>query len=238
MKQLIEASAKMLRLCITDDPPIAFCIDQHSTVIYSRILELQAEQCDAIYILCDEGLYRPAHSILRSILENMATLIWVSLDTERYGKLFDEGKQPNTREILKRIGWEQEYDRTFKPLSSFVHADLSNAEMYKNYDFGEGGLCPEVEPDAEYYIIETPNGYLPLGVKSMSQEEAKTLYEPFLAIKVFDLTIAGLERLHGAESPNLDWWPDETIPIFINACAKDKKLSELMLWSIQKRLFE
>jgi hypothetical protein len=102
--EIIEASAKMLRLCLYDDLPSPFDRDIRYAMVFQRVIEIQAEQCDSVSELYQRGLFRPAYAILRSILEGMATLLWISLKIDRYCILFEERKQPNTKEILKRIG--------------------------------------------------------------------------------------------------------------------------------------
>jgi len=134
--EIIEASTKMLRLCLYDDIPPPFDKDSRYAMVFQRVIEIQAEQCDSISELFKRGLFRPAYAILRSILEGMATLVWMSLKIDSYCILFEEGKQPNTKEILKRIGWEDEYERTFQYLSGFVHIDMDSAEFYRNYELG------------------------------------------------------------------------------------------------------
>jgi hypothetical protein len=180
--ELIDASAKMLRSCLNDHTPSPFNQDNHYEIVYQRVLEVQAEQCDAIHSLYNVGLFRPAYAILRAILEAMGTLVWLSLDINRYCILFEEGKQPNTKEILRRIGWEDEYDRTFRYLSGFVHIDLDNAEFYRNYEIGgdPSEPFPEILPDVEYYLINTAEGPRPLSIRLMSKDEAAQEYGPYL----------------------------------------------------------
>src|SRR5450759_2140356 len=130
-QELIHASSETLLHCAAGEPPSQFSTEQHYEIVYTRVLEIIAEQCDAISVLCENGLFRPAHAILRSILENIATLIWVGLDVAQFGQILEDDKRSqhlNKRDILKKIGWEQKYDRSFKVLSSFVHASMTNAD--------------------------------------------------------------------------------------------------------------
>ena len=162
--ELIDAARNLFQQCLDDSPPDVFLEDyefeHHVELIFRRILELQIEHCIALRVLCDNRLLRPAYGILRSVLENIATLLWITLDVERYAVLFEEGMQPNTKEILTRIGWGQEYERTFKFLSSFVHADLTHSDMYKNYDTEDGIVAPEVAPEWRNVCILGNTGWI------------------------------------------------------------------------------
>lgn len=233
--ELIDASAKILRLCLYDVPS-PFNQDNHYEIVYQRVLEIQAEQCDAIYSLYQVGLFRPAFAILRSILEGMATLVWMSLKIDRYCTLFEDGKQPNTKEILKRIGWDDEYDRTFRYLSGFVHIDMDTAEFYRNYELGgdPSQPFPEVLPDIEYYIVGTPDGPRPLSIRPMSKEEAANEYGPYLGAKTFDLIAAGIEKLYGTDYYLKDWWQQDAALTCMQLSLNDPDIAKRMLWSLQK----
>lgn len=237
--ELIGASAKMLRFCLYEDPPSPFNQDSHYETVYQRVLEIQAEQCDAIYSLYELGLFRPAYAVLRSILEGMATLLWVSLSIDKYCKLFEESKQPNTKEILKRIGWEDEYDRTFRYLSGFVHIDMGNAEFYRNYEIGEDPSqpFPEILPDTDHYIVDTSDELRPLSIRLMSKEEAAHEYGSYLAAKTFDLIAASLQKLYGEDYYKQDWWQQDAALACMQLSLKNPDTAKHMLWSLQKRLF-
>lgn len=233
--ELIDAARNLFQQCLDDSPPDVFLEDyefeHHVELIFRRILELQIEHCIALRVLCDNRLLRPAYGILRSVLENIATLLWITLDVERYAVLFEEGRQPNTKEILTRIGWEQEYERTFKFLSSFVHADLTHSDMYKNYDTEDGIVAPEVAPDGEMYILGTPDGYISLSINPMSPDEIEREYEPYLSAKVFDLAVVGMAKLYGSNAHAQHWWPITAITAFTEICSKNPNLGKLMLWN-------
>lgn len=237
--ELITASANMLRSCLQEDPPVPFSQNNRYEIVYQRVIEVQAEQCDAIYSLYQAGLFRPAYAVLRSILESMATLIWVSLSIDRYCTLFEEGKQPNTKEILVRVGWEDEYSRTFQYLSGFIHIDLDNAEFYRNYEFGgdPSQPFPEVLPDVEYYVVDTTNGLRPLLIHIMSKDEAAREYGPYLATKTFDLIAAGLEKLYGPDLYHKKWWQKDVAASFMKLSMNNPNISNRMLWSLQQKLF-
>lgn len=237
--ELIDASAKTLRLCLNDDVPHPFDQGGHYRIVYQRVLEIQAEQCDAIFSLYQVGLFRPAYAILRSILEGMGTLIWISLSVERYCTLFEEGKQPNTKEILKRVGWEEEYDRTFRYLSGFIHLDMDNAEFYRNYELGDGPSqpFPEVLPDVDYYIIGTNDEPRPLSISLMSKDEAAHQYGPYLGAKTFDLIAASVEKLYGADYYKKDWWQQDAALVCMQLSLNNPDIAKRMLWSLQKNLF-
>jgi len=229
----------MLRTSLQDNVPPPFDSDEYYVRLYQRVIEIQAEQCDAINSLYKEGLFRPGYAVLRSVLEAMATLLWVSTNIERYCPLFESGKQPNMREVLKRIGWEEEYERTFGYLSGFVHIDMENAEFYREYllEPDPSQPSPEILPDSEFYIVGTDEGPMLLAINLMSREEAERQYGPFLAAKTFDLAAAGLEKLYGTEYYQKDWWQQEVALLHTQLLSDHPELTQKMLWSIQQRLF-
>jgi hypothetical protein len=230
----------MLRSCLYDDIPAPFDQDHHYETVYERVLEIQAEQCDAIYLLYENGLFRPAFAVLRSILEAMATLIWVSLDIGRNCALFEKRKQPNMKEILNRVGWKEEYDRTFRYLCGFVHIDMTNADFYRSYEAGDDPSqpFPEVLPDAEYYIVGTEEGLSPLSIRVMSVDESEAEYGPYLTAKTFDFVAAGLQSLYGDDYYKRGWWPREAAVMCEQLTVDYPDIAKQMLWSLQKNLFD
>ena len=230
-RALIESARNTLWMVLDDEPPNAFSVSDQDLVIFRRLVEMQAEHCDAVDLLCENRLFRPAHSILRSFLEASATLVWIGHDIKRYGSLFLQGNQPNIREILRRIGWDKEYDTTYKLLSSLVHIDSDSMLMYRHLDFGRDGLFPEILPDAENYImIDTEGNHVMVGMPVMSREEAASLYGPYLEAKVFDLTLCSLWSLYGVSAKSHHWWPLDKVRIFEAWARNDSNIRGILLW--------
>ncbi|WP_420630628.1 hypothetical protein [Candidatus Leptofilum sp.] len=236
---LIESAKVMLATCCESDPPSPFTNKFRFEIIFYRVVEMQIEQCEALIHLRKLGLFRPAYAVLRSLLENMTTLVWISKDVNRYGNLFEKGKQPNMRSRLERIGWQEEYERTFSYLSGFVHTAIEHVEDYRDYALSEGALFPEIVPDAEYYAIQTDEGQLvPLAIKPMPPEKISSLYAPYLEAKTFDIAISGLWKLYKGVEGQASWWPsDDTLSTFSMICRNNKELAGKMLWESQPRLF-
>lgn len=240
--QLIATVVSMLQDCLEGGPPEIFIGDYLSDHteewIFYRILELEIEQCNAILVLSSNGLVRPAYAVLRSVLENMATLVWLALDITRYTRLFEEGKLPNMREILRRIDWEPEYDRTFRFLSKFIHSDTMFADFYKKYEGvsnyqeieNSSYWSQMVVTEDELYVAETSEGFQLFYVKPMTEAQIKAAYLPYLYAKTFDITITGLKRLYGKNITSRKWWPNDTIFRFTKLCQEDSNLNEVMLW--------
>jgi len=236
-KSLISSASHILSSSLRYEAPLPFGRDSDYTKIYRRVIEIQVEQCDAIYSLYNNGLYRPAYAVLRSVLETMSTLVWLSLNIEKYFPLFETATQPNQREILRRIGWEDEYDRTFRYLSGFVHIDIDNAEFYREYEWEPDGSqpFPEINADADYYFTLQKNPQL-LMINPMSHEAANQRYGPYIEAKTFDLIAAGLQKLYGAEYYRRLWWHPESGLAFMKFIADHFELKQKMLWSIQPNL--
>lgn len=166
----------------------------------------------------------------------MATLMWLTLDIDKYPRLFDEGKQPNTREILRRIGWESEYDRTFRFLSKFVHSSLVNSDFYKKtsepnswIDLKDGSYWANaLVTENEVLIIETENGFEILEIHQMTEEETNTLYAPYLSMKTFDFIITGIRHLY--DPIFLDETCGAAIREFERICSESSDLQKAMIW--------
>lgn len=235
--KLIRQAADMLLLSLEDEIPTPFNSKESYIRVYQRTIELQVEQLRAIELLYRNGLFRPAYAVLRSVLEAMGTLLWVSSNIDCYCPLFENGKQPNTREILRKIGLEAEYDRTFRYLSGFVHIDLEYAEFYREYEAETDPSLPfpEILSNSEYYVIQPNSGPIPLSIRFLSQEEAQVRYGPYLAAKSFDIVATTLERFYGDRYYNKDWWDQQAALHCTEIANTNAGLSKKMTWSIQRR---
>lgn len=226
---LIEATTTMVQKARAGVPPPPFTEDEE---LFEQLLDYLTEQSESLSLLCQNGLYRPAYAVLRSILETIAKLVWVTLEP-RYKERFLEGSDPGTKNVLEVIGWLDEHERTFRPLSAFVHTDskVSVSDFYHYYELEEGGLFPEVRADAEYYVIEEPTGSRVVSLRTMTHSEARSLHEPYLAAKAFDLVSAGLYRLYGDRSEQEDWWSRSAFRVFVKLCLYSGDFAYLMRWS-------
>lgn len=59
-----------------------------------RLLEASAELCDAMDGLQRESLHRPAHALLRALLESIAYSVWLSADPAKHGTSLREATTP------------------------------------------------------------------------------------------------------------------------------------------------
>ena len=232
---LINASAATLEDCLEEDPPKPFSDDRDGTFLFQRMIEMQIEQCYAISSLCEIGLFRPAFAILRSLLETIATIIWVSLDLKRCEQLIEDRKKPSVKARLESIGWSDEYDR-FSILSGYVHGSIENADDYRAFEFYEDGLLPEIRPDTDFYFASKPDGSIvSIVVRPMSGDETHHQYVPYLAAKTFDLVISELRRLYSHEQHTPFRWPSSgTMWVFAQACAANPELEDHMRLMIPK----
>ncbi len=197
---------------------------------YARILELQIELCKSVSVLCKTGLLRPAHATLRSLLESMASLVWAS-ENQRYMDLFNRGDQTNMKETLKRIGWSQEYDRTYKWLSAFVHAGMDEADFYRTYEpFAMDQPFPEITPDGDYYAMISEDGAMGLESQLMSPERAEGEYGLYLSTKPLDIVCTGLAQLFGFGDKLPKWWPANDLQQLEWLCKQLPNLNNQMLW--------
>jgi hypothetical protein len=185
--------------------------------------------------VCGEVSHSPAHvarRLLRTFVETTAKLAWISRDVHRRSGVFLNTKSQDMKTLLKEIGWEDEYERTYKILNHYIHTDpkVSASGFYRTYEWGEGDLFPELGPETKHYLFKTSHGAAVLGENLMSRQEARQLYEPFLTVKVFDIALAGLRLLYGNTSMERGWWPGEVLPTFVRLCDRVPGLAALIRW--------
>jgi hypothetical protein len=155
---LIEAAADMLRDAQADDVPPSLFAEEEK--LFRQLLELMVEAVDAIRVLCRHGLYRPAYAMLRTFVETTTKLVWISRDVPRRSEVFFSAKRHDMKKRLKEIGWEDEYERTYKALNHYIHADprMSASGYYRTYEWGDDDLFPELGPETKYYFFGNPQG--------------------------------------------------------------------------------
>ena len=227
---LIAISSQTLRCSLDAGAPPVIAKLELGELTFNRVVELQAELCDSIFSLSKAGYFRPAHAVLRSVLESMAVLVWAGTQ-QRYMDLFNEGREPNIKAILEKIGWGAEYDRTYNWLSTFVHGRMEQADFYRKYDaevLDETSPFPEVLPDAEYYLLQSPSSHSILTIRPMNPEETEGEYLPYLSAKVLDIVASGLLALYKLETPTL-WWPTHAVRQLHWLCDNDPHIQGKML---------
>jgi hypothetical protein len=199
--------------------------DDRVRLTVRRLLEASAEQCDAMAVLQAESLHRPAHALLRMLLESAAYVVWLARDPARHAEQLWEDRQPPFRNVLERIGWEAEYELSYGPLSEFVHPHEEPLHMYGKLDSGSDGLLPEIEPDGEIYVLPEVEGVPYVSFSPMSREEAEEAYGLFVRAKAVDLVLSGLWDLFGPTVIRRDWWPTQTVEQFRDLLAVDRRLA-------------
>ena len=228
-------------MCLSEEIPSPYNQKRQYEKIYQRILEIQIEQIETISLLYKEGRLRSAYAILRSLLEGMATLVWMALNIDKYYDTFTDTnkKNPPIKNILDVIGWGDEYERTFQYLSYFVHSRSDHLDFYRSYDSGPDPSqpFPEVSPDSEYYIINSSNVVIPLIIRMMSPEEIQNEHGPFLIAKTFDIVISSIQFFLGSNFYQTSWFPKREIDIFTNLLSENPNLKNKMLFSLQLSLF-
>jgi hypothetical protein len=196
-----------------------------------RLLEAGAELCDGADLLQRESLHRPAHTLLRALLEAVGYVLWLAVDPVRHWDLLSRDETPPFRNVLERIGWGVEYERTYGLLSEFVHPTEHRLHMYRKSDFGTAdGLLPEIQPDGEIYLIQTL-GQAPAFVSfaPMDSDEAEAAYGLYVRAKGLDVVLAGLLALYNERTLEADWWPTSTAERFVQLIASDTELASVML---------
>jgi hypothetical protein len=198
-------------------------------LLFDRLLEIAVEQVEAIDLLRRHGKWRPAHAVLRALLETLASIVWILRTPQRNSELFLSGERPNMRQLLDAIGWSEEYERTYPYLSGMVHPSHDQLHMYRWVDFGLPGLFPEITPDGELYV--GPDGATVFALRHSSSDALKVEFEPYVALKTFDLAVAWLQAIFGDEAHDIKAWPRAGIERFVTVLAAVPELRSQILFA-------
>jgi hypothetical protein len=202
-----------------------------------RLPHLADEQLEAIQLLCDREMWRPAFALLRGLLECMASILWIARGSEDSPKRFIDGRMPSNQKVLGDVGWREEYQRTFRYLSDLAHPSADGAEAYRSFDFAQGRSidepAPEITPDMELYIVGlSTDDAVAVPLRALSPEELRTEYEPYLVAKAFDIVLSGLIRLYGEDGcRSATWWPHDGLDLFVRCVSENRKLREGVLFA-------
>jgi hypothetical protein len=203
-------------------------IDDRVRLAVRRLFEASAEQCDAISVLQAESLHRPAHAVLRMLLESIAHVVWLAADPVKHAGQLWEQRLPPFRNLLEQIGWEAEYELSYGWLSEFIHPSEGRLSMYRAVDSGPEGLFPEIAPNGELYLLPEVDGVPYVSFVAMTSEEAETLYGPFVRAKALDLVLSGLWELFGSDAMQMDWWPANSVDEYEEIVLSDPALAGLL----------
>ncbi|MEA2493190.1 MAG: hypothetical protein QOJ29_1101 [Thermoleophilaceae bacterium] len=233
---LLGHTVEILAGAFDDDDLMATIDDRDDWSVLSRRLpELATEQVLALEVLCAHEMWRPAHALLRGLLECMATILWIARGPADAPTRFAAGRAPSNQKLLGAVGWHKEYDRTFRPLSDMAHPSADGAEAYRWVDDDRSihAPAPEITPDLELYLVGLPSDEaVAVPVRALSADELREEYQPYLAAKAFDVVIATLAAMFGEERCRAGpWWPRDALVLFA-LCLRDyPKVRERILWS-------
>lgn len=224
-KGFLADASLCLRQAASGELPDALEAEDRIRLTVRRLLEASAEQCDAIAVLQAESLHRPAHALLRMLLESAAYAVWLARDPARHAEQLWEDRLPPFRNLLEAIGWAEEYELSYGPLSEFVHPHEDSLHVYGRMDSGADGLLPEIEPDGELYVLPGIKGLPYVSFSPMSSEEAEDAYGGFVRLKAVDLVLSGLWDVFGPSASSMHWWPKVSVEEYGQIVAADPSLS-------------
>ena len=232
---LLEHAAETLVAAFEDDAVAATISDRDEWSMLSRRLpELAVEELEALDVLCRNEMWRPAHALLRGLLECVATMLWIARGPEDAPARFAAGGSPSAQKLLGAVGWSVEYDRTFRLLSDMTHPTAAGAEAYRWYDEERSihAPAPEITADMELYVVGSFDDAVSVPVRALSPQQLRDEYEPYIAAKAFDIILSGLVSLHGEERcRTAAWWPSDALDLFALALQNHPATRERMLWS-------
>ena len=164
-------------------------------------------------------------------MEVVAYVLWLAAEPIKHGDLLLTNRMPPFRNILQRIGWETEYDRTYGPLSEVVHLKQRGLGMYHEADYRTADLpAPEVRPDSEAYVLFHAGALHSLvSFSPMDRDDAELAYGLYVRAKALDIVLAGMLALYGDGAVDQSWWPTDAAERFAQLMASDKDLAGVML---------
>jgi hypothetical protein len=216
-----------------EDPPGALGYNEDGRLTCRRLLELAAEHCDAVEELRRASLMRPAHSVLRSLLETLTVLAWIARRPQRHLDLFHTNELPPVRNLLETLGWDSEFELTYKPLSEFTHPRATQLHVYRQADTGlaTGMPAPEITADGELYVLPDEVGIPFVSFTPMTSQEAEELYAPYLRFKALDIVLTAVLKLWGSDVVAAGWWPAEAATALADLLDERGDVRELALAS-------
>jgi hypothetical protein len=210
---LLDDAAAALQAAFEDEEVLTTIeLRDEWSMLSARLPELAVEQIQAIGVLCDAELWRPAYAVLRGLLECMATILWIAHGPADAPRRFAGGHGLKSRKLLAAVGWQDEYDMTFRYLSEMAHPSADAAEAYRWYDDSRSihAPAPEITPDLELYVVGLPGeDAVAVPVRGQTPEQIRAEFEPFVVAKAFDLVTSALAAIYGGDRCwHAAWWPE------------------------------
>lgn len=178
-------------------------------IVFKRVAEYQHELIDSIESLLSRGLIRPAFSSLRTSLELTTSFAWLAEDFNNRLARFSEGRCPSVQKMMSsaNLGWEDEYRKTYSPLSDFVHGSFVLSDFNKVETSYQNKQDVPYSALGDYFLIRNEGSWHIHLVEDQPLEELIAQHSGFIAAKTFDLVLTILIRASGDYSDAFNWWP-------------------------------
>lgn len=209
-REFFEAADKMLLLAAQTEGT-AERLGHHDMahVVFKRGVEFQRELVQTIENVLLAGLVRPAFVTLRTSLELTTSFSWLADDFDNRLERFIGGRCPGAQKMMSRanLGWEEEYQKTYSPLSDFVHGSFVLSEFNKLEQSYSNQENVPYSAFGDYFIVETESGRHVRLVEDLLPQELIAMHGGFIAVKAFDSALTMLMRASGDYSDAFNWWP-------------------------------
>lgn len=238
IREFFDVSKKMLFLAAQTEGA-AERLNNHDTadVVFKRTAEFQLELVQAIEHVLFAGSIRPAFSTLRTLLEITVSFSWLVDDFDNRIERFIKGQCPSPQKMMSRanLGWDDEYRKTYSPLSDFVHGSFVLSDFNKiELTYGNKGDVP-YSALADYFIIKSEQEKLICQVENLPTQELVAKHGGYIAVKTFDLALTMLIRASGDYSDAFTWWPGREHVERFDHLVKNYWVDMHFLWLSEKQ---
>lgn len=208
-----------------------------SHIVFKRVAEFQNELVEATEALLRAGQVRPAFASLRTLLELVTSFSWLAEAFDDRLDQFTTGRCPGVQKMMSpsNLGWEDEYRKTYSPLSDFVHGSFILSDfkkIEKSYDDARSAPYTAL---GDYFLVEAEGKRQLKLIEDRPLEELVAMHGGFIAAKTFDLVLTMLTRASGEYADAFNWWPGRKEVEAFDALVKNHWNDMHFLWLSEKR---
>ena len=231
-----SACRKMLFLAAhTEGTAECLGIHEQADRVFKRCAEFQLELLQTLEHVLKLGLIRPAMATLRTALDLATRFAWLADDFENRLERFSKGQCPGVQKMMSaaNLGWTGEYEKSYAPLSDFVHGSFTLSDFNKV----EKDCTDEVpySPLGDYFIVHTDQGLHARLVENLTPRELIDLHGGYITLKAFDIALAMLMRASGPYSDAFNWWPGREMMEAYDGVVRQYDEHSNFLWLTEKQ---
>ncbi|WP_371355699.1 hypothetical protein ACA087_02120 [Pseudomonas chlororaphis] len=229
------AARKMLFLAAhTEGTAERLGYHEHANLVFKRTAEFQIELIQTIEHVLKQGLIRPALATLRTALNLTTRFSWLAENFDEHLDRFSKGQCPGVQKMMSaaNLGWGDEYQKSYAPLSDFVHGSFTLSDFNKvQRDYRQGA---PYSPLGDYFIVQSDEGTHVRIVEDVTIAELIAEHGGYITLKAFDIALTMLMRASGEYADAFNWWPGRTILEDYDALVSQYDDNTNFLWLSEK----